>query len=169
MKISKYLSYREVIKSYIAVKKGISNIPSDHQLKNIINWARGIFDPVRSFIDTSLGCSSIYRSPKLNIAIGGSSTSQHCANNGAAGDIDADIYGGTTNEIIFNYIKNHLDYDQMILEGLQCGRIQWIHCSYINPEQNRNEILLMYVENNKTYYENYTENKLNELIIKFKK
>ena len=169
MKISKYLSYREVIKSYIAVKKGISNIPSDHQLKNIINWARGIFDPVRSFIDTSLGCHTIYRSPELNEAIGGSETSQHCANKGAAGDIDADIYGGTTNEIIFNYIKKHLDYDQMILEGLQDGRIQWIHCSYISPEKNRKEILLMYVDDLGTHYEHYTPERLEQIITKFKK
>jgi len=169
MKISKYLSYKEVTKSYTATKKGIKNIPNERQLKNIIEWARGIFDPVRSFIDTPLGCHTIYRSPELNKAIGGSDTSQHCANKGAAGDIDADIYGNTTNEIIFNYIKNHLDWDQMILEGLQDGRIQWIHCSYISPEKNRNEILIMYVDKEETHYEYYTEERLKQLINKFKK
>lgn len=169
MNISRYLSYEEVKKSYTATKMGIDNIPSQYQLKNIIDWARGIFDPIRSYLGAPLGCHTIYRCPELNTAIGGSETSQHMANNGAAGDIDADIYGNASNEIIFNYIIRHLDYDQIIAEGLQNGKIEWVHCSFVSPEKNRKQALLMYVENGKTHYEHYTENRLQELLTKFKK
>jgi hypothetical protein len=169
MNISKYLSYKEVTKSYTATKKGISNIPSESQMKNIIEWARCIFDPVRSYIAAPLGCHTIYRSPELNEAIGGSKTSQHMANNGAAGDIDADIWGNASNEIVFSFIRRNLSFDQLIAEGLQDGRIQWVHCSYVSCEKNRNEVLLMYVENGETYYEHFTEERLQEILTKFKK
>lgn len=169
MNISKYLSYNEIVKSQTAIRKGISNIPNESQLNNIIEWSRCIFDPIRSYIGASLGCHTIFRCEELNTAIGGSNTSQHVANNGAAGDLDADIYNNSSNEIIFNFIKNNLDFDQMIAEGLQDGKIQWIHCSYISPEKNRKQILLMYVDEGKTKYEHYSKKRLEGILTKFKK
>lgn len=169
MKISKYLSYEEATKSYTAIKQGIKNIPNDIQLKNIIEWARNIFDPVRHYIGAPLGCHTIYRCEELNKTIGGSKTSQHMANNGAAGDIDADIYNNASNEIIFDYIRKNLDFDQLIAEGLQNGKIEWVHCSYVHPEKNRKEVLLMYKEEGTTKYVYHTPEEYNKIINKFKK
>lgn len=169
MRVSKYLSYKEVTKSYTAIKRGINNIPSDIQLTRIIEWSRKIFDPIRSFIGAPLGCHTIFRCPELNRAVGGAQDSQHQAENGAAGDIDADIYNNSNNEIIFNYIKDNLDFDQLIAEGLHSGRIEWIHCSYVSPEKNRKEILLMYKEDNATHYRHYTPEGYKQIIDKFKK
>lgn len=169
MRVSKYLSYKEATKSYTAAKRGINNTPSKEQLQRIINWGRYIFDPIRSFIGAPLGCRSIFRAPKLNKIIGGSDGSQHQALKGAAGDIDTDIYDNGTNEQVFNFVKDHLSFDQMIIEGLQDGGIQWVHISFVSYEENRNEILMMYVDESGTHYEHYSEERYKQLINKFKK
>lgn len=169
MKISKYLSYKEVTKSYTAIRKGIDNTPSKEQLQNIKIWANMIFDPVREFIGAPLGCNTIFRSPNLNAEIGGVWNSQHTAKLGAAGDIDSDIYNNATNEIIFNFIKENLDFDQLIAEEVVKGEIAWVHCSYVNPNKNRNEILIMHTEYGTKHYEFYSKERFEELINSTKK
>jgi zinc D-Ala-D-Ala carboxypeptidase len=164
VKISKHLSYNEVVKSYTAIKKGIDNTPSECQLKNVIVWANNIFDPVRAFIGAPLGCASIFRCDELNKVIGSSSGSQHKADNGAAGDLDSDIYGNADNEDIFNFIRGNLDFDQCICEGLKNSRVAWVHVSYVSKKENRNEILMMYIKDGTTHYEYYSKERFKELL-----
>jgi len=78
--------------------------------------------------------SSGYRSPALCQAIGSSMDSQHAK--GMACDFE--IYGTPNNEI-FNWIKNNLMYDQMILEYWNSDEPNsgWIHVAY-NPDQEEN-------------------------------
>jgi len=164
IKVSKYLSYNEVTKSYNAIKRGIKNVPNRSQLKNIIEWSGWVFDPVREYIDNPLGCQSIFRCKKLNKIIGGAPTSQHQALKGAAGDIDADIYGNSNNVEIFNFIKNNLNFDQLIAEGIGDGKVAWVHVSYVNHEENRNEILMMYNHDGRRKYEYYNEERFEQLL-----
>ena len=164
IKVSKYLSYNEVTKSYNAIKRGIKNVPNRSQLKNIIEWSGWVFDPVREYIDNPLGCQSIFRCKKLNKIIGGAPTSQHQALKGAAGDIDADIYGNSNNVEIFNFIKNNLNFDQLIAEGIGEGKVAWVHVSYVNHEENRNEILMMYNHDGRRKYEYYNEERFEQLL-----
>jgi len=152
IKISKHLFFKEVTKSDIAIKKGINNMPDYRQLNNIRNWAESIFEPVRAYVGDPVGCTSIFRSPKLNKIIGGSKNSQHRAKNGAAGDIDADVYGYGKNSLIFNFIKNNLDFDQLIWEFGTYQEPAWVHVSYISKEKNRNEILKSVKIKGKTKY-----------------
>ena len=156
--ISKHLNYDEIVKSATSEKYKIKNTPNTNQLKNIIEWADNIFEPVRNFVGKPLGCNSIFRSIELNKhkPIYGSSTSQHCANNGAAGDIDCKKYGYSTNKKIFNFIKDTLDFDQLIAEFCTNEEPNWVHCSYISKEKNRNEILVSYKNKfNNTKYKHY--------------
>ncbi len=164
IKISKYLSYNEVTKSYTAIKRGIKNIPNREQLNNIIEWAGWIFDPIREYIGAPLGCHSIFRCSKLNKIIEGAPTSQHQALKGAAGDIDADIYGNSNNVEIFNFIKDNLNFDQLIAEGIGDNKVGWVHVSYVNHDDNRNEILMMYTKNGRRYYEYYSKERFEELL-----
>ena len=97
-----------------------------------------------------IGVSSGYRGKELNEAIGGSKRSQHC--NGQALDLDADIYGKITNADIFNRIKNHLDYDQLIWEFGTDEEPNWVHVSYVPDGLNRGETLKAYKANGKTKY-----------------
>lgn len=141
--ISEHLTYREVTYSNDAKKYGIENIPNEQQLENIIFWAINIFEPVRRHFRTAIHCNSVFRSEQLNKKIKGAKNSQHLANNGAAGDLDADYYGRLTNIEIFNYIKDYLEFDQLIWEFGTDEEPAFVHCSW-NEGKNRNMILKAY-------------------------
>jgi len=147
--ISKHISYKEGVYSTTALRRGIDNTPNDEQLKNMELIAEEIFEPLRSYVGGPIKINSFFRSIKLNTAIGGSKTSQHCK--GQAMDID-DTYGKSSNAEMYHFIKEHLDFDQMIWEFGDDDNPNWVHISYVSPEKNRNRCLKAYKENKKTKY-----------------
>lgn len=150
--ISEFVNYREVIRSQTAQAKGIDNIPDERQLENIRRIARNVFDPVREHFNTPIYISSFFRSPQLNELIGGSSRSQHtCPVDSAAMDVDAQVFGGCTNEQIFEYIANNLTFDQLIWEFGDEDEPDWIHVSH-SAEDNRGEILQAIRRNGSVIY-----------------
>jgi len=129
--ISVHITYKEATRSQVAIKKGIENIPSFHQLQNMKALAQRVFEPLRIWAETRLFISSFFRSLTLNFAIGGSPKSDHCAmNDTAAMDIDADVYGGITNRQVFHFIRDNLDFDQLIWEYGNDEQPDWVHVSY---------------------------------------
>lgn len=140
--ISNHVSYREVVRSDTAKRKGISNVPNTKQLANIKTLCKKVFEPLREHLKTPIFISSMFRSSKLNKALGGAKNSQHLANNGAAMDLDAQVFGKTTNRRIGDYIRYNLKFDQLIYEGVDGDDYAWIHVSY-NKGNNRNEVLVM--------------------------
>jgi zinc D-Ala-D-Ala carboxypeptidase len=150
MMLSKNLSLVEVMKSATAIKHGIANEPSSQHLTNLKAVATNIFQPCRDYFGKPLAVTSGYRSPKLNELIGGSKRSQH--SKGEALDLDAQVYGGFTNAELFHYIKDNLDFDQLIWEFGNDEEPDWIHCSY-KEEGNRREVLIAYKQNGKTRYD----------------
>ena len=149
MMLSKNLSLVEVMKSATAIKHGIANEPSSKHLTNLKAVATNIFQPCRDYFGKPLAVTSGYRSPKLNELIGGSKRSQH--SKGEALDLDAQVYGGFTNAELFYYIKDNLDFDQLIWEFGNDEEPDWIHCSYTT--ENRKEVLKAYKHNGKTRYD----------------
>ena len=149
MLISKNVSYKEAIKSNTATRLGIENLPDEQQIDNMKLVAEKIFQPLRKFVGGPIKINSFFRSPDLNRAIGGSSKSQHCL--GLAMDLD-DTFGHKTNAQMFEWIRENLDYDQMIWEFGSDKNPAWVHVSYVSPEKNRNRCLKAYKENNKTRY-----------------
>ena len=147
--ISKHISYKEATYSRTATRLDIDNKPNDEQLKNMKLIAEEVFEPLRMWVGGPIKINSFFRSPKLNTAIGGSSKSQHC--HGQAIDLD-DTFGRATNAEMFNFIKEHLNFDQMIWEFGDDDNPDWVHVSYVNDEDNRNRCLLAYKENGKTNY-----------------
>jgi hypothetical protein len=153
MKLSKNLSLSEVLVSQTAKRLGISNEPTKKHLYNLQQIALNIFQPLRDAIGTSIYVSSGYRSEELNKAIKGSSkTSQHLK--GQALDLDADVYRGVTNSEIFNYIKDNLDFDQMIWEGGNNKNPDWVHVSF-KEGKNRGKLLRMVKVNGKSTYSEF--------------
>lgn len=139
MNLSEHITEKEATHSATAVRLGIVNTPSAIEWENMKLVANKIFEPLRNHFNVPIGISSFYRSELLNKKIGGSKTSQHCK--GEAIDIDADIYGGITNLQIFRYIKDNLEFDQLIWEYCDdAGMPQWVHVSY-KCNNNRKEIL----------------------------
>ena len=147
--ISKHISYRESVYSTTATRRGIDNTPNDEQLTNMELIAEEVFEPLRTYVGGPIKINSFFRSPDLNTAIGGSKTSQHCK--GQAMDID-DTFGKMTNAEMYHWIKDNLDFDQMIWEFGDDDNPDWVHVSYVSPEENRNRCLKAYRENGKTKY-----------------
>ena len=147
--ISQHISYREGVYSITATRRGISNTPNDEQLTNMEVVADEVFEPLRTWVGGPIKINSFFRSPELNTAIGGSSKSQHCK--GQAIDID-DTFHRATNAEMYHYIKEHLDFDQIIWEFGDDDNPDWVHVSYVSPEDNRNRCLKAYRDKGKTKY-----------------
>ena len=148
-RISEHVSFKEGVKSHTATRLNIDNAPSDLDLVNMKIIAEKVFEPLREFVGGPIAINSFYRSPKLNSAIGGSTSSQHCS--GRALDID-DKYGYKTNAEMFKYIQCNLDYDQMIWEFGDVNNPDWVHVSYVSEDVNRRRCLIAYKENGRTKY-----------------
>jgi hypothetical protein len=152
MKISDHISMKEALRSNTAQRLGIDNMPDNDTLVTMQITAQHIFEPLRNHFNEPIYISSFYRSPELNKAIGGSAKSQHCK--GEAIDID-DVYSKASNADFFNYIKDKLEFDQLIWEFGDDENPAWVHVSY-SLGKNRMRILKAIKENGKTKYINIT-------------
>jgi len=149
MKLSKHLTLAEAIRSESAKRLGISNMPTPEHLENGKIVAEKIFEPIREFVGGPVYISSFYRSNALNKAVKGSATSQHCRME--AMDIDMDGTD-TTNKEIFDFIKDNLDFDQLIWEFGTANNPDWVHVSYNTKGAQRKQILKASKINGKTVY-----------------
>ena len=154
MQLSTNLSLAEVTRSETAKRRGISNMPTPEHIENFKKLAINIFQPIREHFGKPILISSGYRSAELNKAISGSLSSQHCS--GEAIDIDMD---GTdiTNAQIFNYIKDNLNFDQMIWEFGTDTNPDWVHVSFAANRSQRKQILVAKKVNGKTTYTPYVK------------
>ena len=153
MKVSKYVSLAEVTRSDTAKRQGIDNTPQGQHLENLKVICEEVFDKVREYFGVPIFISSGYRSAGLNKAIGGSSTSDHSL--GRALDLDQDGHGnGVTNMDVFNYIKDNLEFDQLIYEFGTDKNPDWVHVGY-RKGANRKQILRAIKEGGKTKYVPY--------------
>jgi hypothetical protein len=148
-KISKHISYKEATRSATALRLGIDNKPNEYELQNMEMVANKVFEPLREAFDAPIKINSFYRCEELNKAIGGSSKSQHCQ--GRAIDID-DVYGNVSNAYMYYYIKDNLDFDQIIWEFGTDHNPDWVHVSYVDEDSNRKRCLRAIRENGKTKY-----------------
>ena len=158
MQLSKNLALAEVTRSETAKRKGISNMPTPEHIENFKKLAENVFQPIREHFGVPIHISSGYRSAALNKAIGGAGktvsgvyipSSQHCT--GEAIDIDMD---GTTitNAQIFNYIKENLEFDQLIWEFGTDTNPDWVHVSYESTGKQRKQILKAVKQGGATKY-----------------
>ena len=148
-KISDHISYKEATFSQTAIRKDIDNTPSEEVLERMRTVAENVFEPLRAHVGGPIKINSFYRSIMLNTAIGGSKSSQHTR--GEAIDID-DTLGNMSNKDMFTFIKDELDFDQLIWEFGDNENPAWVHVSYVSPENNRRRILKASKVNGKTTY-----------------
>jgi hypothetical protein len=139
MQLSKNLALAEVTRSETAKRNGISNMPTPEHIENFKKLAENVFQPIREHFGVPIHISSGYRSKALNTAVKGSLSSQHCT--GEAIDIDMD---GTdiTNAQIFHFIKDNLNFDQLIAEFPVNSNPAWVHVSYESTGKQRKQILV---------------------------
>ena len=140
MQLSEHLSLAEVTRSETAKRRGVSNMPTEAHIANFKLLAENIFEPIRNHFGKPIFISSGYRSAELNKAIGGAASSQHCQ--GEAIDIDMDGRpGGITNKMVFDFIKENLNFDQLIWEFKTNANPDWVHVSYESTGKQRKQIL----------------------------
>lgn len=144
MRLTAHFTLAEFTRSESAKRHGVSNQPTSEHIENIKILCERVLEPIRMKFGPLI-LSSGYRSKVLNHYIGGSLKSQHCE--GKAADLDMDGVDGVTNKEIFEYIKNELEFDQLINEF----NYSWIHVSY-NLGKNRKQVLDALKVNNKTVY-----------------
>ena len=149
MKLTENFSLSELTKSQTAERKGIDNTPSPTHQENLKSLCTAILQPVRDHFSKVVTISSGYRSPELCTAIGSKTTSQHAKGEAA----DFEIYGLSNRELA-TWIKENLNYDQLILEywKKEDPNSGWVHCSY-SVNVNRKQYLKAYKENGRTKYE----------------
>jgi hypothetical protein len=139
MNLSKNLTLLEMIRSDMAKRKGVSNQPTPEHIENMVILANKIFQPIREHFDVPIYISSGYRSAALNKKIGGSKNSQHLT--GEAIDIDMDGHPHVTNVEVFNFIRENLNFDQLIWEYGNNVAPDWVHVSYRTTGTNRRQVL----------------------------
>jgi hypothetical protein len=132
--ISKHISFDEATKSQTATRHKIDNTPSVGVIEAMELVAEKCFEPLREWWGKPLTISSFFRCEKLNKKIGGSPTSQHVK--GEA--IDIDTGNKQDNVLLFDWLKNNVEFDQLINEY----DYSWVHVSY-SKKKNRKQILIV--------------------------
>ena len=155
MKISEHLDLSEVIRSETAKRHGIRTMPTPEHIENFKKLADNVFEKVRNHFRCPIHISSGYRSKELNACTpGASTTSQHST--GEAIDIDMDgSANGVTNRMVFDFIKDNIDFDQLIYEFGDDKNPSWVHVSYESTGKQRKQILKATKVNGKTTYAPY--------------
>lgn len=125
--LSEHFDLSEFTKSPTAIRRGIDNTPSSQVVANLKLVCDHILEPLRAHFEKPIKVNSGYRSPELNVAVGGSKTSSHCL--GEA--VDLEIMGVSNHEVA-KWIADNCPYDQIILEGFSAGdpNSGWVHASY---------------------------------------
>ena len=149
MKLSKNFSLAELTKSETAIRRGIDNTPSDEIVSNLTTLCNMVLQKVRDSHGV-VTVTSGYRSPELNKAIGGSTTSDHCK--GLAVDFEVP---GLDNKQLALWIEDNLTFKQLILEFYVEGEPNsgWVHCSFEEGD-NKNQVLTATKDGKKTVYLN---------------
>ena len=136
MNISKHITYLEATHSDTAKAKGISNVPNDVQLASMRLVAEKCFEPLREWYGKPIRINSFFRSVELNRAVKGSKTSDHVK--GMAIDLDAG--SNVENLKLFNWLKDNVEFTQLIHEYGDKSGPEWVHISY-NPNNLKTQLL----------------------------
>lgn len=117
-------TYEELCRSAVAERRGLDNSPDEAVCRRIAYLARNVLQPVRDRFEQPVVVTSGYRSPAVNRAVGGSSTSHHMT--GAAADIRVT---GVKLKSVFSYIAKQLPFTELIAENL--GGSAWVHVALV--------------------------------------
>ena len=137
--VTMHFTIEELYASDTAKRLGINNKPDIQQVINLVYLAAYVLEPLREVMDEPIKIGSGFRCQKLNKAVGGVYNSQHLKGQAVDLCIDGDIEKGKR---WFNYIKDHLPFDQLIWEHNSKGSY-WVHVSFIHPDfgKNRHQVI----------------------------
>ncbi len=127
MQLTPHFSLSEMTHSEAAIRLDIDNTPPAAVIERLRGVAHNILEPVRAHFGKPVRLNSAYRSPKVNAAVKGASTSQHLR--GEAADFEVPGY---SNGEVAAWVRANLVFDQLILEAYTPGQPSsgWVHCSW---------------------------------------
>jgi zinc D-Ala-D-Ala carboxypeptidase len=139
MNLSDHFTLEEMTYSSTAIRRNIPNVPDDTEIECLRKLCDNILEPLRKMLNDKFGNVQIhidsgFRSPALNLAVGGVPTSQHMK--GQA--VDFTVSGLSVQEtysIVKQAVREGLSADQVI-----CEYLSWLHISY-NEGMNRKQFL----------------------------
>jgi zinc D-Ala-D-Ala carboxypeptidase len=146
--LTKNFSLAEMVKSETALRHGMENNPGPDELNNLLTLCANVLQPIRDHYQKGVKVNSGYRSPDVNVRVGGSRNSDHTR--GMAADIEIP---GVPNAELAAYIRDNLNYTQVLLEFHTPGIPDsgWVHVSY--DEKNlKKQVLTAIRRDGKTVY-----------------
>ncbi len=134
--LTKNFRLSELVRSPMAVRKRLENDPNDIIEKKLLALAIGLLEPIRDLFGP-IYVSSGYRSPAVNRAVGGATSSAHLY--GHAADIEPLESGVHKRDIIEFLAQSSRPFDQVIYEGT------WVHVALFNGGGlQRRQVLMMF-------------------------
>jgi zinc D-Ala-D-Ala carboxypeptidase len=134
--LAPHFTLYEMTRSGTAIENDIPNRPSKVTVKALEALCQHILEPLRKQFGPIV-VSSGYRCEQLNLLVGGQPASQHCR--GEAADIV--VNSAARGRAMFNYIRQNLDFDQLIWEPIGAKEPRWLHVSYTTRRPNRHSIV----------------------------
>jgi hypothetical protein len=127
MQLSANFSLDEFTASATAERERIANSPNAVQIAAMKLLCAKVLEPLRAHFGQPVRITSGFRSPRLCLAVGSTTGSQHAK--GEAADIEIT---GIDNLTVAMFIRDRLPYDQLILENYVRGHPNsgWVHVSY---------------------------------------
>jgi zinc D-Ala-D-Ala carboxypeptidase len=142
-----HLSKNFTLAELTSTSTHLPNVPTQADIDRLQALVTNVLQPLRNLYGHAICVNSGFRSAAVNKAIGGATNSQHCT--GEAADLEV-----VDNELLFNLIRQHLPFDQLIWEGGDDKHPAWVHVSF-REANNRKEVLRMKVVGGKKKYESY--------------
>lgn len=137
MRLTEHFTLAELTRSATAKRLGLDNTPNAAVLNELRATAE-LLERIRSTLGVPMIVTSGYRSPAVNRAVGGVTSSDHIA--GQAADFVAPRYGSPyLIASLLAPLVSTLGIGQLILEGVK-GK-QWVHVSTRRPPKVLNRIL----------------------------
>tara|TARA_Y100000310_G_scaffold20053_1_gene19553 strand:+ start:1099 stop:1581 length:483 start_codon:yes stop_codon:yes gene_type:complete len=140
VKLSRNFSLKELTASSTAKRLGLRNDPTEEHISALTALCVKILQPIRESHGI-VTVNSGLRVPEVNTAITGNPNSKSQHKVGEAADFEC--LGGVSNIELAKWIKDNLEFDQLILEyynpkeGPNSG---WVHCSYRRLGDNRKDV-----------------------------
>ncbi|SLK09621.1 D-Ala-D-Ala carboxypeptidase family metallohydrolase [Novosphingobium mathurense] len=127
MQLSPNFSLDEFIASATAERERIANSPNAVQIAAMKLLCTKVLEPLRAHFGQPVRITSGFRAPKLCLAVGSTTGSQHAK--GEAADLEIT---GVDNLTVATFIRDRLPFDQLILENYTRGNPNsgWVHVSY---------------------------------------
>ena len=146
--LTKNFSLHELTKSETAARHDMENNPGPAEIACLTELAGKVLQPIRDHFAKGVHINSGFRHPDVNAKVGGSRTSDHTR--GMAADLEIP---GVPNAALAEWIKNNLEFTQLILEFYTPGIPDsgWVHVSY-DPGNLKKQVMTATKQNGKTVY-----------------